>query len=112
MLLLTQAKQLGYDGKTLIHPSTIEKCNEVFSPSQEEVDNAQKIVQAYDSAAAEGSLPSKPKHHLKCIIFMCVNLLIDTGAGLVEVDGNLIEELHAEKARAVVAKARQLGMAV
>eukprot|EP01138_Halocafeteria_seosinensis_P010957 gb/GECG01011191.1/.p1 GENE.gb/GECG01011191.1/~~gb/GECG01011191.1/.p1 ORF type:complete len:143 (+),score=15.21 gb/GECG01011191.1/:1-429(+) len=65
---LAQAKQLGYDGKTLIHPSTIEKCNEVFSPTQEEVERALKIVQAYDSASAEGLL----------LFFVCYMLSLNT----------------------------------
>lgn len=50
-----QGKQLGFDGKTLIHPSTIDKCNEIFSPRKEEVERAQKIIQAWDTAIEEGS---------------------------------------------------------
>ncbi len=69
-----QGRDLGMDGKTLIHPKTIEAANEVFAPSPDEVSWAQKIIDAHANAAAEGK-------------------------GLVVVDGKLIENLHVEEAR-------------
>ena len=73
-----QGKELGFDGKTLIHPKTIAKANEVFAPSQEEIDWSHKIIAAHAEAAAEGK-------------------------GVVVVDGKLIENLHVENAKRLVA---------
>jgi len=80
-----RAKSYGFDGKTLIHPSTIGPCNEAFSPSQEEVAVAARIVGA--AAAA------------------------DPDAGVVVVDGALVEELHVEQARRVLELATRVAMA-
>ncbi|MCH9050024.1 MAG: CoA ester lyase [Proteobacteria bacterium] len=49
-----QGLELGFDGKTLIHPKTIAKANEVFSPSPEEVAFSHRIIAAHGEAAAEG----------------------------------------------------------
>jgi citrate lyase beta subunit len=49
-----QAVDMGFDGKTLIHPSTISIANEVFSPSMEDVVHAKRVVQAYEEASARG----------------------------------------------------------
>ena len=73
-----QGKELGFDGKTLIHPKTIAKANEVFAPSQEEIDWSHKIIAAHAEASAEGK-------------------------GVVVVDGKLIENLHVENAKRLVA---------
>jgi len=73
-----QGKELGFDGKTLIHPKTIAKANEVFAPSREEIDWSHKIIAAHAEAAAEGK-------------------------GVVVVDGKLIENLHVENAKRLVA---------
>ena len=43
-----QARDLGFDGKTLIHPRQIEPCNDAFSPAPEEVEAARKIIAAFD----------------------------------------------------------------
>ncbi|MEO3428118.1 CoA ester lyase [Pelagibius sp. CAU 1746] len=72
-----QGKELGFDGKTLIHPKTIAKANEVFAPSQEEIDWSHKIIAAHAEATAQGK-------------------------GVVVVDGKLIENLHVENAQRLV----------
>ena len=73
-----QGKELGFDGKTLIHPKTIAKANEVFAPSQDEIDWSHKIIAAHAEAPAAGQ-------------------------GVVVVDGKLIENLHVESAKRLVA---------
>jgi len=73
-----QGKELGFDGKTLIHPKTIAKANEIFAPSQDEIDWSHKIIAAHAEATAEGK-------------------------GVVVVDGKLIENLHVENAKRLVA---------
>ena len=75
-----QGKELGFDGKTLIHPKTIAKANEVFAPSGEEIAWSHKIIAAHAEATAEGK-------------------------GVVVVDGKLIENLHVESAERLVALA-------
>ena len=75
-----QGLELGFDGKTLIHPKTIEVANQVFAPSSTEVDWSRKIIAAHAEATAEGK-------------------------GVVLVDGKLIENLHVESARRLVALA-------
>ncbi|MDV6010900.1 CoA ester lyase [Haloechinothrix sp. LS1_15] len=77
-----QGRQLGFDGKTLIHPSQVEPCNRVFTPSEEEVTNARKVIEAFEQASAEGR-------------------------GVVTVDGRMIENLHVDNARRVLALAEQ-----
>jgi citrate lyase subunit beta/citryl-CoA lyase len=69
-----QGKELGFDGKSLIHPKTVAKANEVFAPSEGEVAWARKIIQAHAEATAQGK-------------------------GVVVVDGKLIENLHVVAAR-------------
>ncbi len=73
-----QGKQLGFDGKTLIHPKTIDKANEVFAPSEDEVAWSRRIIEEHAAATAEGK-------------------------GVVLVEGKLIENLHVENAQRVVA---------
>jgi citrate lyase subunit beta/citryl-CoA lyase len=75
-----QGRALGFDGKTLIHPKTIALANETFAPSSEEVAWSRRIIAAHAEAAAAGK-------------------------GLLLVDGKLIENLHVEGARRVVALA-------
>ena len=70
-----QGLELGFDGKTLVHPKTIDRANEVFSPSPAAVARARRIVEAY---AKNG------------------------GGGAVSVDGKLVEELHVRRARALL----------
>jgi citrate lyase subunit beta/citryl-CoA lyase len=73
-----QARDLGFDGKTLIHPRQIEPCNEAFSPTPEEVDAARKIIAAFDLPENENK-------------------------GVLQIDGRMVERLHAEMARRAVA---------
>ncbi len=75
-----QGLEMGFDGKTLIHPSQVEPCNEVFAPSTAELEMAGKIVSAFKSAQAEGK-------------------------GVVTVDGRMIENLHVEQAERALALA-------
>ena len=81
-----QGLEMGFDGKTLIHPSQVEPCNEVFAPSAAELAMAGRIVEAFARAQAEGK-------------------------GVVTVDGRMIENLHveqAERALALAAAIREL----
>jgi citrate lyase subunit beta / citryl-CoA lyase len=75
-----EARDLGFDGKTLIHPSQIEPCNRVFSPTPAELDEARRILAAF-------ALPE------------------NRGKGVIKVDGRMVERLHAEMARRIVAAA-------
>jgi citrate lyase subunit beta/citryl-CoA lyase len=72
-----QARDFGFDGKTLIHPKQIEACNAAFSPAPEEVEAARKIIAAFD-------LPE------------------NQGKGVIQVEGRMVERLHAEMARRTV----------
>jgi len=78
-----QGVELGFDGKTLIHPNQIEPCNRAFSPSAEEVAAARKMIAAFD-------LPE------------------NKGKGVVSLDGRMVERLHAEMARRTVAIAEAI----
>ena len=75
-----QGVEMGFDGKTLIHPAQIEPCNEIFAPSPDELAMAGKIVAAFKQAQAEGK-------------------------GVVTVDGRMIENLHVEQAERALALA-------
>jgi citrate lyase subunit beta/citryl-CoA lyase len=78
-----QARDLGFDGKTLIHPNQIDACNAAFSPTAEEVAQARKIIAAFD-------LPE------------------NRGKGVVALDGRMVERLHADMARRTVAIAEAI----
>ena len=73
-----QARDLGFDGKTLIHPRQIEPCNEAFSPTDDEVKTARRLIAAFD----------QPENRDK---------------GVIQIDGRMVERLHAEMARRTVA---------
>jgi citrate lyase subunit beta / citryl-CoA lyase len=73
-----QAAELGFDGKTLIHPRQIEPCNDAFSPTPDEVALARKMIAAFE-------LPE------------------NKGKGVVQIDGRMVERLHAEMAQRTVA---------
>jgi citrate lyase subunit beta / citryl-CoA lyase len=73
-----QGRDMGFDGKTLIHPNQIEPCNKVFSPSPEEVAWARVMIGAFDL----------PENKTK---------------GVVSIDGKMVERLHADMARRTVA---------
>ncbi len=73
-----QARDLGFDGKTLIHPRQIDPCNETFSPTADEVAMARKMIAAFDLPENENK-------------------------GVIQIDGRMVERLHAEMARQTVA---------
>jgi len=75
-----QGREFGFDGKTLIHPGQLEPCNRVFSPSAEDVERSRKIIDAFEAAQREGR-------------------------GVVTVDGRMIENLHVDNAKRVLALA-------
>ncbi len=79
-----QGRELGFDGKTLIHPKTIAACNAAFAPDADEIAQAHRIIAAHAEAAAAGK-------------------------GVVLVDGKLVENLHVENARRLVALAEAIG---
>lgn len=73
-----QGRKLGFDGKTLIHPSQIEAANTVFGLSEAAIENAQRVLGVWDEAQREGR-------------------------GVALLDGKLVENLHADDARRVLA---------
>jgi citrate lyase subunit beta / citryl-CoA lyase len=73
-----QGREIGFDGKTLIHPNQIDIANRVFAPSEAEVHLAQTLVAAWEQATAEGK-------------------------GVTVVNGRLVEKLHVEEARRILA---------
>ena len=75
-----QGRDFGMDGKTLIHPSQIGPCNEIFAPSSDEVDFARKIIDVFSQPA-------------------------NAGKGAIQIDGKMVELLHAEIAKRTVAVA-------
>lgn len=79
-----QGRAMGFDGKTLIHPSQIDACNRVFAPSEAEVAAARKIIAAF-------GLPE------------------NKGKGAISLDGRMVELLHAEIAARTVALADAIG---
>lgn len=72
-----QAREFGFDGKTLIHPSQVEPCHRIFAPSADEVRFAREVIAAFDAAG--------------------------DGAGVVRVAGQMVERLHLEWARRILA---------
>jgi citrate lyase subunit beta/citryl-CoA lyase len=75
-----QGRQMGFDGKTLIHPGQLEPCNRIFAPSADEVAQSQRIIEAFAEAQR-------------------------AGRGVVTVDGLMIENLHVDNARRILAVA-------
>ncbi len=73
-----QGRDLGFDGKTLIHPGQIEACNAIFTPPADEVAHARKIIAAFE----------KPENAAR---------------GAISLDGQMVERLHAEMARRTIA---------
>ena len=79
-----QGLELGFDGKTLIHPKQITVANEIFAPDPAEIEEARKIIAAHAAAEKEGK-------------------------GVVLLDGRLIENLHVENAHRLLALAEAIG---
>lgn len=82
-----QGLEMGFDGKTLIHPKTIAAANRIFTPSESEIERSKKIIAAHAEAEAEGK-------------------------GVVLVDGQLVERLHVTAAQRLVALAGQIALMV
>lgn len=78
-----QGRALGFDGKTLVHPRQIAAANRTFAPSPEELDWSRRVIDAHARALAMGS-------------------------GVVVLEGRLIEALHVENARRIVALAEAI----
>ena len=78
-----QGRDMGFDGKTLIHPNQIALANEIFGPSANEVREAEERIAAYEAA-------------------------IQSGAGIAVLNGKLIEELHIQDAKRILALAKAI----
>ncbi|MCW2587100.1 MAG: CoA ester lyase, partial [Frankiales bacterium] len=78
-----QGQQMGFDGKTLVHPTQVEVANEVWAPSEDEVAHARKVVDAFAEAERAGQ-------------------------GVVVVDGRMVENLHRDNALRVIATAEAI----
>jgi len=78
-----QGRDMGFDGKTLIHPSQIALANETFGPSSKEIEEAKQRIAAYEAA-------------------------ISTGAGIAVLNGKLIEELHIQDSKRILALAEAI----
>ncbi len=75
-----QGRDMGFDGKTLIHPAQLAIANAVFAPGEAEIELARRQIDAFDAAQAEGK-------------------------GVAVVDGRIVENLHVETARKTLDKA-------
>jgi len=73
-----QGRDLGFDGKTLIHPSQLEDCNRIFAPSRHDVEQAQAVIEAFAAPA-------------------------NAGKGVLKVNGKMTELLHLDEAKRTVA---------
>jgi citrate lyase subunit beta/citryl-CoA lyase len=73
-----QGVELGFDGKTLIHPGQVDACNAVWSPTAEEIEMARRVIDAFADAQA-------------------------AGRGVATVDDRMIENLHVDNARRTLA---------
>jgi citrate lyase subunit beta/citryl-CoA lyase len=79
-----QGVALGFDGKTVVHPSTIEAANRIFGPDPSEVAKAREIVAAWAEARAEGK-------------------------GVARIGGAMVEQLHVDEAERLIAMAEGIG---
>jgi citrate lyase subunit beta/citryl-CoA lyase len=78
-----QGAEMGFDGKTLIHPTQVEPCNDAYSPSENEIEYSRRVIEAFEAGIAEGK-------------------------GVVTVDGRMIENLHVDNARRALAIAEAI----
>jgi len=78
-----QGADMGFDGKTVVHPSQIAAANEAFSPSSKDIADAEKITAAFEDATKDGK-------------------------GVVLVDGKLIEALHIDNAKRILTLANKI----
>jgi citrate lyase subunit beta/citryl-CoA lyase len=79
-----RARQLGFQGKLCIHPIQIEPCHAVFSPTEEEIEHAERVIQAYEDAEARG-------------------------IGAIQLDGKFIDPPIVERSRRVLKLATAIG---
>ncbi|MEY8839230.1 CoA ester lyase [Cribrihabitans sp. XS_ASV171] len=79
----TQGRDMGFDGKTLIHPAQVDIANEAFAPSEAEIDLARRQIEAFAQVEASGQ-------------------------GVAVVDGKIVENLHVATARETLAKAEAI----
>ena len=75
-----QGAEMGFDGKTLIHPGQVEIANEVWAPTADQVTQAQRVIDAFEEGLGEGR-------------------------GVITVDGRMIENLHVANAQRTLAAA-------
>ncbi|QFS81467.1 (3S)-malyl-CoA thioesterase [Roseivivax sp. THAF40] len=78
-----QGRDMGFDGKTLIHPAQVEIANAEFGPSEAELDLARRQIEAYEAAKASGQ-------------------------GVAVVDGKIVENLHVDTAQSLLAQAEAI----
>ena len=78
-----EGRDMGFDGKTLIHPAQVAITNAAFGPTEDEIDLARRQIAAFEAAEAEGQ-------------------------GVAVVDGRIVENLHIVTARATLAKAEAI----
>jgi len=79
-----QGRDMGFDGKTLVHPSQVPIANAAFAPSEAEIDLARRQIAAYETMLATGH------------------------GGVAVVDGRIVENLHIETAKATLARAEAI----
>ena len=78
-----QGREMGFDGKTLIHPSQVEPANAAFGPSEDEINHAEAMIEAFEEGQAAGQ-------------------------GVVTFNGKMVEELHVRDARRILAAAEAI----
>ena len=78
-----QGRDMGFDGKTLIHPAQLDIANAAFAPSEDEIDLSRRQIEAYEAAIAEGK-------------------------AVAVVDGRIVENLHVDTARKTLARAEAI----
>jgi (3S)-malyl-CoA thioesterase len=78
-----QARDLGFDGKTLIHPAQIPVANECFAPTPADIELARRQIEAFDGALAQGK-------------------------GVAVMDGRIVEKMHVQTARATLSRAEAI----
>ena len=78
-----QGAEMGFDGKTLIHPNQVDPTNKIFSPSMDELDFHKRVIEEFEAAEKDGR-------------------------GVLTVDGKMIENLHVDEARRAIAVAEAI----
>jgi (3S)-malyl-CoA thioesterase len=80
-----QGRDMGFDGKTLIHPAQLEIANAAFAPSAEEIDLAERQIAAFNAARGRGQ-------------------------GVAVLDGRIVENMHVATAQGILARARAIAV--